>query len=210
MRKMTVVHHMPAVHGHELPTRTWVSTFRRGLFSNREIRVTQQGEPLVSATQEWVHVRQPDMALVRASEALQESFSICELDDPVALPEWEDHPGARDFEFAFDCWHLWMDPLAHANHPLYLDWCDESVHRRMAAAGLHPDQLVNIAEQVFWKAGVVAPERVTVTSRLVGTAHAAVVLEHTIAGEDGRTCATATTIRGLLDGGSAALTQALS
>jgi len=209
MRRMTAVHHTRAIHGLELPTRTWVSTFRRGLFSNREIRVTQASEPLVSTTQEWVHVRQPDMALVRASAALQEAFSIRDLDEPVKLPAFDDHPGGTPFEFAFDCWHMWMDPLGHANHPLYLDWCDESIHRRLAAAGLHADQLVNIAEQVTFKTGVVAPERVTITSQLVGITDDGVVLTHKIAGGDGRLCATATTIRGLLNGGKAALTQAV-
>lgn len=210
MRRMTAVHHGTAVHGHDLQTRTWVATFKRAMFSNREIRVHQQGEPLVSATQEWVHVRQPDMALIRASPALQESFSIRDLDDPIKLPPAEEHPAGIPFDFSFDCWHMWMDPLAHANHPLYVDWRDEAVHRRLAAAGLHPDQLVNLAEQVTWKAGVVAPERVTITSQLTGTTPGGVVLEHTITGGDGRTCATATTHRGLLDGGNAALCQALS
>jgi len=209
MRRMTAVHHTSALHGEVLPTRTWVSTFRRGMFSNREIRVTQGDSPLVSATQEWVHVRQPDLALVRASEALQASFSPQELDDPVSLPTTAPHPGGTAFTLSFDCWHMWMDPLAHANHPLYIDWCDESVFRQLAAAGLHPDQLVNIAEQVTWKTGVVAPERVTITSAVSATVPDGVVLTHTITGGDGRLCATATTVRGLTQGGGDALLGAL-
>jgi len=207
---MTAVHHAEAIHGEVLPTRTWVATFRRAMFSNREIRVTQAGNPLVSATQEWVHVRQPDLALVRASESLQASFVVQELDDPVALPPTQPHPGGSAFSFTFDCWHLWMDPLAHANHPLYVDWCDESVYRRLAESGLHPDQLVCIAEQVTWKAGVVAPERVTITSEVSGTTARGVVLTHQITGADSRTCATATTIRTLTDGGKTALLEALT
>ena len=210
MRRMTAVHHQSAVHGACLPTRTWVATFRRGMFSNREIRVEQSGEPLVSATQEWVHVRQPDLALVRANDALQTSFAVCDLDPPVTLPSFTPHPAGTPFSFSFDCWHMWMDPLAHANHPLYVDWCDESLNRRLAAAGLHPDQLTHLAEQVTWKSGVVAPERVSITSEVTGITDDGVVLTHTIAGEDQRTCATAITVRGLTDGGQSALLHALS
>ena len=73
------------------------------------------------------------------------------------------------------------------------------------------DGLVSVAETVTWKTGIVAPETVAVKTRLVGTTSVGeAVLEHEIEGGDQRVCATATTIRGLVDGGNAALIQTLS
>ena len=95
-----------------------------------------------------------------------------------------------------------MDPLAHANHPLYLDWCDEGTSRVMQAADIDPQVLVPVAEWVKWRQAVHAPERLEVRTRRIGeTAAGAVVLRHDIVktGEDEVLAAEAITVRDRVD-----------
>ena len=85
------------------------------------------------------------------------------------------------FRFEVEAWWTWMDPLDHVNHPAYVDWCDEGISRRMAAAGLAPVTLQPVAETLTYFRGVVAGERVDVVGRLVGaTAAGNAVIEHRI------------------------------
>ena len=87
-------------------------------------------------------------------------------------------PGAED-EFVFDMWQTWADPLAHANHPAYIDWCDEASSRHMLAAGLDPVLLRPVAEQVSFRSAVLPGERVTVLTKRIGVIGTdAVVLKH--------------------------------
>src|SRR5688500_14285673 len=70
VRRMSVVHHREVAFGEPLTVLTWVSSFRRGMLSDRQIRVASRGDPAVSASQDWVHVAMPDMKPKRASDAL--------------------------------------------------------------------------------------------------------------------------------------------
>ena len=109
-------------------------------------------------------------------------------------------PGCPEETFAFEAWHTWMDPLAHANHPLDVDWIDEALGRALAAAGADPHGLVAIGEEVSWRAGVEAGDQVRVETRRVGrTADGAVVSEHDVVVGD-RVCATARTVRSHVGG----------
>lgn len=199
VRTMTVVHHREARFGEPLAVRTWVSTFRRSTFTDRQIRVAA-AEPVVSASQAWVHVTtEPEVRAARASDALREAFVVTEDEPDVTLPAWTDAEGPA-WDFGLQAWHTWMDPLGHANHPAYVDWCDEALSRRIAASGGDPVRLRPIAEEVRFRSGVVAPEQVTVRSRLVGrTPEGHAVCHHDVLGGDARICATATTIRELVD-----------
>lgn len=209
VRSMTVVHHREARFGETLTARTWVSSFRRDTFSDRQIRVDIGGRTVISATQAWVHVAtEPELRPARAAPELAAAFGVVQVEPDVTLPPFEERPCSASFGLSFDCWHTWMDPLAHVNHPAYVDWCDEALSRRLAEAGVDPSRLVPIAEEVRFRSGVVAPERVTVTSRVVGVDGSTVAIATEIAGGDGRTCATALTLRGLLDGDLAALLTA--
>lgn len=200
VRSMVLVHHRETAFGDALVAKTWVSSFKRGTMSDRQIRVTGPAGPVVSATQRWVHVSLPMMKPGRASPSLVEAFSVVENGDPdIALPTFEAAPG-RDHGWTFACWYTWMDPLAHANHPAYVDWADEAVSRIAARQGLDPHALVPVAEEVTWRAGVIAPQTVTVTTRRVGRTADGVVFEHSFDGSDGKRCAEATTIRGFAGG----------
>jgi acyl-CoA thioesterase FadM len=89
-----------------------------------------------------------------------------------------------------------MDPLAHVNHPAYVDFADEATSRAMLEVGLDPVQLAPIAEETTFKSGVVAGDRVLVETRVIGRLEDAAVLEHRIsAGE--RLCARVVAIRAL-------------
>ncbi len=199
---MTVVHHREAVFGEPLTIETWVSTFKRGLVSHREVRVTVDGEPLVSATQEWVHVQtQPTLSPSRAAPELVDALSPIEHGaGHVVLPPMESSEGPELRAVELQLWHTWMDPLAHANHPAYVDWCDEAVCRRLASRGHDPQGLVPVAEYVHYRSGAMAPETVSVHSRVVGRTGDSLALTHRLVGADGRLCATATTLRRHLDG----------
>ena len=204
VRAMTAVHHRETRFGEPLAARTWISTFKRGVMSDRQVRLSAVGGGLVAAaTQRWVHVRLPDLKPVRASADLERCFGVLapEGEGDVRLPAFAPIEGGAGHTFAFDAWHTWMDPHAHANHPAYVDWADEAVSRMIAARGADPQRLAPVAEEVAWRSGVLAPERVTVASRLVGRTEAGhAVLGHTFTGGDGRLCAEATTVRALADG----------
>ena len=197
---MTVVHFSEPKYGDALTAQTWVANFRRGILSRREIRVCDGSGVVAAASQEWVHVSD-QLKPVRASEACLAAFEVEDVDVQHALPEWT--PSARDvhYEFTFDAWHTWMDPLGHANHPMYLDWCDESVSRWMFSVGLTPVELRPVAETITWKLRVEAPQTVVVQTALKGqTENGDAVFEHVIRNDTGALCASATTVRSLADG----------
>jgi acyl-CoA thioesterase FadM len=200
VRSMVVRHHREAVYGEELTGRTWPSRFRRGMFFRRECRVGSPDGPVASATQEWVHVTSErgsgELKLARASDALVEAFEVETHDGPVALPEVEPIEGSRTHRFELECWHTWMDPLGHVNHPAYVDWCDEALSRAMAAADLDPVRLSPVAEEASFKSGVVAGDRVRIETRLAGRAEDAAVFEHRV-GVGDRSCARVVSVRRL-------------
>ncbi len=200
VRAMTVVHHAEVPSGPPLHARTWVSSFQRGMFTNRQIRLTVHGRPLASATQRWVFVAMPDLRPARAPEELVAAFELHELEPDVALPEVAEPREGSSHRFGFDVWHTWMDPLDHANHPAYVDWIDEALSRRLVAAGVPAEQLRAVGESVTYRAGVPAGARVEVTSKLAGiTATGACVIEHRIGGPDEQVYAEATSVRTLVD-----------
>ena len=211
VRSMTAVHHRETSYGEPLRARTWVSRVRREMFSTREVRIDAAGERVCSATQEWVHVA-ADLSPSRAPLTLSEAFPVVAGGDgPVTLPEIaEKIADARVHVLRFRCWHLWMDPLAHVNHPLYVDFADESLSCAMARAGLSPAALVPIAETATFRAGVLADVEVRVETRLTGTTAAGeLVLAHRIHGPDEQLCATATTVRRVAGESTARLVAAL-
>lgn len=207
VRSMVLVHHREARYGEPTRARTWVSRFRRETLSTRQVRLLGEDGPVASGTQEWVHV-DAGLAMRRAPPELSAAFPLHEEGESVRLPEWEQLPGAtRSFELT--CWHTWMDPLSHVNHPVYVDWCDEGTSVVMAAGGLSPIALQPVAEKLTFRAGVTATERVTVESTRVGrTADGSLVLAHRIVRDDGTLCVDGYTIRRLAGGDTADLVAA--
>jgi acyl-CoA thioesterase FadM len=201
VRTMAVVHHREPTYGERLVGRTWVSRFRRDMLSTREVRIRNEaGEAVAAATQEWVHV-DPQMKPSRAPAALVAAFPAHEEDGPVGLPAWEERPGALH-RFTFRVWHVWMDPLAHVNHPAYVDFCDEALSLAMKAAGLDPVALQPVAEKMTFRYGAVADEELTVESRRAGvTADGHLVVHHRFLKPDGTLSADGTTVRTLATGG---------
>ena len=197
VRSMTVVHCQEAQYGETLEATTWVANFRRGILTTREIRLNGPRGLLASATQEWVHVT-GGLRPVRASAECQAAFPVEEIEPSPTLPICVEEIDSQTSEFTFELWHSWMDPLGHANHPMYLDWCDEALCRGMHQAGLDPVGLRPVAERVTWKLGVEAPDRVSVMTTVKGvTALDEVVFEHRIINSEQKLCATAVTVRGL-------------
>lgn len=221
MRTMTVVHAREVLYGEKLDATTWVRSFRRGMFSHREIRLrsargasvaSPRGQPrtIASAAQTWVHVRASkntdghwQLTPVRAPESLERAFPIHDATQDEAtrelaaspeLPSFTAREGAP-FELAVEAWITTMDPLDHVNHPAYVDWCDEATSRALRRAGLDPVALAPVAESATYSRGVQALERALVRSRVVGITDAGdVALDHQITVGDAR-CASVTTIR---------------
>lgn len=187
VRGMTAVHHRPAAYGQPIVARTWVTTFRRGTLTDRQVRVRGPDGLICAATQRWVHVGSPDLAMTRASPELEAAFVL--VNDPedgdVALPSFAALEDAPEHRFAFDVWYGWMDPLAHVNHPQYVDDAEEALARILAARGIDPHGVVPIAEEMSWRSGLVAPERAEIVTRLVGVAADGIVTQHTFLGADG-------------------------
>ena len=116
----------------------------------------------------------------------------------VKLPEFEPSPGAES-TFEFRIWQTWADPLGYANHPAYVDGCDEAIARDVLDAGIEPTLVRPVAERVDFRDSVLPGEVVRVRSRRIGVMNDAVVLRQELLTDRGQ-AARATTIRRLVDG----------
>ncbi len=210
VRAMTVVHHRETRFGEPLEGSSWVRRFRRETLCTREVRLGAEAAPVASGTQEWVHVDREGKP-ARAPREMAERFALHD-DGGVALPDvLPTSTEAPRFGLAFEPWHVWMDPLNHVNHPAYVDYCDESVARAVARAGIDPAELVPVAESVTYLSPVFARDAVVVTSWLAGlTAEGDAVIEHAIDTRDRPSCARATTVRRLASGKAPALADLLA
>lgn len=197
---MTARHHREVAYGERLAARTWVHDFRRGTLTRRQIRLFDAVGPVADCTQDWVHTNRA-LKPTRAPATLLAALPTERPDEPVVeLPEWAATPAeAPVHRFAFSPWHTWMDPLAHVNHPAYVDFCDEGTARALHAAGVDPQLLVPVAERVSFRVGATAGQAVEVSTRVVGRTSAGdAVLEHLVGGE--ARFAEALTVRRLADG----------
>lgn len=202
VREQTVVHDREIAFGEAVQGRTWVERFRRATFTTRQIRLSIDGARVASCTQEWVHVRTDGgrMRAARASDELIQSFVERAEEPLVELPTIATPLEGPVHDFRFDAWFTWMDPLDHANHPAYVDWCDEAISRVLHRAGLVPLMLQPVGERVRFKAGVLGLDAVTVSLRLVGcTASGDAVIDADIRRPEGL-CAQARLVRRLVEG----------
>ena len=203
------VHLREASYGERLWARTWVRDFRRNMITRREVRVMGEGGPVALATQQWVYV-DASQKPARAPQALVDDFPIFETTTPPqrvpALTRAAGAPGAQAESLAvFEIWQTWMDPIGHLNHPFYLDLCEEAVARKVASAGLAPEAVQPVAEQVRFRRPVMRGERVHVRTRLLGrTDDGAAVLRHVLDDGADTVYAEAHTVRRLTDGGDLA------
>lgn len=200
VRSMSVVHHRETFYGDPLIGRSWVSRFRREMLSSRQVRIDDvHGAPVISATQEWVHVSAA-LEPVRAPKTLSEVFpeeAIEEGERSSALPALHTPLEGPSFTTTLPMWNVWMDPLGHVNHPLYVDFCDEAIARSLRARDIEPARVVPIAEEVSFKGGVGPMDTVEVHSEPKGwTEGGAAIVRHRILVGD-RLAATATTVRSL-------------
>ncbi|HJN75779.1 MAG TPA: acyl-CoA thioesterase [Myxococcota bacterium] len=199
---MTTRHEGRIRYGDDLLVVTWLRDFRRRILTKREIRLYRGDELAAETTQQWAHVAKTPsgMAPAPATDALIDAFHARDDLGPVVdLPALETREEHEPHTFSFQCWRTWMDPLGHANHPAYLDWCDEAVARMALARGA--SEVIAYAERVHWKGAVVAGEQVHIETTPVGkTRCGASVLRHVIR-TDAELKARATTIRRFLHDG---------
>ena len=202
--RMTVLHQRELSYGEPVEARTWIRDWRRGTLTRREVRLSVEHESIAKATQQWVHVKlDPEgggITPARASEELLDSFPAMEMDDPmVQMPSVEEAVFAAPSFFRLDVWHTWMDPFAHVNHPVYVDWADEALARKVVAAGLDPQAIVPVAEQVRYKRGLVGGNSVVVETQIQGlTVEGDVVLRHRVETTEGQAAADVVTVRRML------------
>jgi acyl-CoA thioesterase FadM len=202
--KMTLLHEAQTPYGTVLDAQTWVSRLRRRTLCTREVRVRAGGRSVAAATQEWVHVDFETLKPKQGSMEAAAAFPETDVEPSVKMPSFDQLLGAEN-ELSFDMWQTWADPLAHANHPAYIDWCDEATSRGMLAAGLDPVLLRPVAEQVTFRSAVLPGEHVTVRTKRVGAIGTdAVVLKHQLETERGP-AADAISVRALAEGNSKAL-----
>jgi acyl-CoA thioesterase FadM len=205
--KMTMLHDAVTPYGAVLEAKTWVSRLRRRTLCTREIRIQHRGIRVAAATQEWVHVDLDTLKPKQGTEEVAAAFPEMDVEPSVAMPAYEANPGSGS-ELRFQMWQTAADPLAHANHPAYVDWCDEATSRHMDASGIDPVLLRPIAETVTYRSAVLPGEEVGVRTKRIGVlGSTAVVLQHSIETERGP-AAEAITVRGLLDGSAEPLISA--
>jgi len=201
--RMTVVHHRELHYGEDVTGRTWLRDWRRDTISRREVRLDAGDGLLAEATQQWVHVSLDDdgagMTPARATDSLLADFPAVSVDSPmVTLPEVVEPVQAAAHTLNFEIWHTWMDPFAHVNHPVYVDWCDEATSRCLLGVGLDPQLLSPVAEQVRFKRGLVGGTSVRLETAIQGlTARGDVVLRHRIETVSGEAAADVITVRRL-------------
>ncbi|MCA9582987.1 MAG: acyl-[acyl-carrier-protein] thioesterase [Myxococcales bacterium] len=196
LRRMTARHHREILFGDTLRGRTWISAVKKGIFFTRQVSLEDGGGPVAIARQEWVHIRR-DMTIVPCGEALLNAFGIHGETLPVDLPSLNEEPftPTAPHTMAFRCWHVWMDPLAHANHPLYVDFADEAIARMVAEVGGEPDQTVAEAEEIAFRSGISAPDEVVLSTVLHGqTEEGALIFRHRME-RNGSLAATALLVR---------------
>lgn len=197
--RMTMLHEGSTAYGTVLDAKTWVSSLRRRTLCTREVRVRSDGRQVAAATQQWVHVDFDTLKPKQGSEETAAAFPEVDLGPSIELPSFQDREGGEHL-FSFQMWHTWADPLNHANHPAYVDWCDEAISRRMVTGGLDPVLLRPVAEQVRYRSAVLPGETVEVrTARIGAVATDAVVLRHELSTARG-IAAEAITVRALDDG----------
>ncbi len=159
VREMHAVHEREAMYGEDLRITTQIANHRREVLMRRETQI----EGVMRATADWVHVGR-EGGPTRASPELIGAFPV-DASAPE-LPEFEPgtSPGSVALpDFAFSPWWTEMDPLAHTNHPRYVDWADEVLARALHACGLDPIGVVPFAERVRFRLGARATDTVTVS-----------------------------------------------
>lgn len=195
MRSMRVVHHRELAYGRDFTATTAVPRVRRETFFSRDVALVDADGAVASARQEWAVVSY-GLERIRAPRSLVEAFPV-EPGPEVELPRVTRCDGEELGALELDALFASTDPLDHVNHTVYLDWCDGLVTRELVRRGLAPRDLVPVAEEATFRAGIVAGDRVRVESRLVGTTEAgAVAFDHRIFAGD-VLAATVTTIRTL-------------
>lgn len=173
-------------YGQRLRAQTWVQDFRRATLTRRQLRLLDEQGLVAEGVQQWVHT-DAELRPVAARRELVEAFP-CEPERGAAPPLEEPRVAVEDpgASFELEVWHTWMDPLAHLNHPTWLDLCDEGTMRRVAAAGGDPQALLPLAEELVFKRGAVAGQRLQVQTRAVGLGQGgAVLFEHEVLGPEG-------------------------
>ena len=202
--RMVVTHDRESDYGEELVATTWVSRFRRRTLCTREIRLRSDRGQLAAATQEWAHVG-ADHKPTQASEETASAYPEYDGGPSAELPGYDEAPG-KETRFSFEMWHTWGDPLGHANHPAYVDWCDEATSRVMREGGLDPVKLRPVAEQITFRQSVEPGQTVHVTTARQGyTRGGDIVLAHRFELDGGVAAAQATTVRSLSGGDPASL-----
>ena len=203
--RMTVVHRRELSYGEPIEARTWIRDWRRETLTRREVRLSVHDECIAEATQQWVHVKlDPEgggITPARGSQELLESFPALDITAPmIQLPVIHEPMSSKPSLFRFDVWHTWMDPFAHVNHPVYVDWADEALSRKLNAVGLDPQHVVPVAEQVRYKRGLVGGNSVVVDTQVQGlTADGDVVLRHRVETTQGQVAADVVTVRRMLE-----------
>ncbi len=166
VRELRAVHHREAGFGEDLDVRTQIADARREILVRRETQIIG----VMDATAEWVHIG-PTGGPQRASAALVAAFPA-DRSAPAspALVEVEEVTARPLPDFTFSPWWTEMDPLAHTNHPRYIDWADETLARALHQRGIDPLGVVPLADRVRFRLGARATDVVTVSGRVLGMA----------------------------------------
>lgn len=195
VRSITVEHVRETSFGERLRARSWVRRNRRSTLSTRELELHADDGLVARATQEWAHMGSDGPC--RMPEAMERDLGIVD-EGGVEFPPFDPATGPT-FRFAFEVWEVWMDPVGHVNHPQYVDFADECVMRAVRQRGADPVKVVPVADSVMYRKQLVAGDRATVETRVVGSRGPDVVFSHRILGNDGQLAAEVTSARRGLD-----------
>ncbi len=196
MRSMRVVHERELAYGEGVSASTCIARIRRDTFFTRDSAVQDARGVVARTRQEWAVVSY-DLAAMRAPRELLEAFPP-ESSPEVSMPEIEPRAEVALAPLEIDALFCFTDPLDHVNHTVHVDWCDGAIARALARGGIAARELVPVAEEATFRAGIVVGDRVRVESSLVGaTAAGALAFTHRVfAGEV--LAASLTTVRTLV------------
>jgi acyl-CoA thioesterase FadM len=177
VRRLVGVHRREALYGEELAVTTHVAEVRRQMLVRRETRIAG----VLDASVEWVWWQG---AAGRMPASVLDAFPI-EPGPGVALPEIDRVEPTELPPFPVEPWWTEMDPMAHTNHPRYVDWVDEALSRWIAAKGGDPIAMVPVADDLQFRVGARAGERIELALTRVGTAGPATAFDVEMTGPGG-------------------------
>jgi acyl-CoA thioester hydrolase len=152
IRRMTIRYLTPLRYGDTAELRTWVSDVHR-VYSHREYDLRRVGDdqPVVRARVKWVYVDMDTMRPQRIPEEFEAGFEPTnELEDlDIHLHNPTRFENSPRFESRRVVQRYELDPAAHVNNAVYLNWIEQSAFDALRRIGWPDHRLREIGLGIY-------------------------------------------------------------